>query len=166
MISVVLFYLTFIVTGIMSFRGGAIYLFVMYQGYYFFNPNTKWWGVSIPDLRFSFYIVLTMLIVVAFNWRNYSSNKILKIPQFTYMFICVFLYALASFYATWPSNHALAFDALLTVAIVITVVYKFIQTEKHLDIAIGAYMIFSGYLGYYITQFGRMASGRNEWLGE
>lgn len=157
--------MTFLSTIIMSIRKGAVYIFVLYQGYYFFNPPTKWWGEFIPDIRFSFYIVLTMLIIVVVNWKSYSANKIYKIPQFLWMYIVVILYGIASFYATLPTIHALAFDAILTAAVTITIVYKIVQTEKHLDIAIAGYMLFAGYLGFYITQFGRTSGGRFDGAG-
>jgi hypothetical protein len=165
MVSLVLFYMTFVTTIFMSFRQGVIYVFVLYQGYYFFNPETKWWGASIPDISYSFFIVLTMLIVVVFNWKKYASNKIMEIPQLLWFYVVVLLYGIASSYAVLPTVHSGAFDALLTIAVIVTLGYKIIQTEKQIDIVIGAYMMFAGYIGYYIGQFGRIVGGRFEGAG-
>jgi hypothetical protein len=165
MLSVLLFILTIIVTITLAIRQSVVYLFVLYQGYYFYNPQTKWWGGHIPDLSYSFYIVLTLLIITAINWGNLKENKIAAIPQFRFMYFNAFLYSIAWFYAVFPNNHAAALDAILTVTVLVTVVYKLVQTEKHLDIILIGYVTFAGYLGYYISQIGRVSNGRFEGAG-
>lgn len=165
MFTALIFILTFLSMIVLSIRKGAVFLFLLYQAYYFFNPPTKWWSYLIPDLSYSFYIVLTLLIVVAINWQNYAENRLRAIPQFQFMYLMVLLYLLASFYAVLPNVHSIASDALLTVAVVVSLVYKVVSTEKHLDYIIGGYILFAGYLGYYISQVGRTSSGRFEGAG-
>nr|WP_136251733.1 O-antigen ligase family protein [Ningiella ruwaisensis] len=165
MITVALFYLTFLSTIFMAIRHSALYLFVLYQAYYFFNPKTKWWDDYVPDIRFSFYIVLTLLIVTIIKWPTLSENKLLKVPQFKFLYLFVALYGIASFYAIFPDSHAIAFDAILTATVVITVVYKLVKTPKDLDLIIYGYIGFATYLAYYINQIGRVSMGRFQGAG-
>jgi hypothetical protein len=160
MLSVFLFIGTFISAVILSFRNSAVFVFVLYQAYYFFNPRTKWWGDYIPDLRFSFYIVLTLLIIVAFKWRSLSANKILAIPQFWFLYLTVALYFIAYFYAVLPLEHMIAMDAILTAAVIITLAFKLVTKEEHLDYIIWGYITFAAYVGYYVSQVGRVSAGR------
>ena len=162
MLSAIFFIFTFLATVTLAIRETVVYIFVLYQAYYFFNPSTKWWGSYIPDISFSFYIVLTLLIIAAVNWVKLKDNKILAIPQFTFMFITAALYYIASFYAVLPEVHSIALDAVLTITVLVAIVYKIVQTEKHLDIILKGYAIFAGYLGYYVSQFGRTTGGRFE----
>jgi len=165
MFSALFFVFTFLCTIALAIRQSAVYLFVLYQAYYFFNPNTKWWGNYIPDIRFSFYIVLTLIIIVLFNWSKLKENKILAIPQFKFMFFTTSLYIFASFYAVLPVIHAIALDAILTITVLVPLVYKLVKTEAHLDIILKGYLIFAGYMGYYVSQFGRTTNGRFEGAG-
>jgi hypothetical protein len=165
MLSVLFFVLTFCTTITLAIRQSAVYLFVLYQAYYFFNPNTKWWGSYIPDISYSFYIVLTLLVITIINWTKLSENKLVAIPQFMFMYFTAFLYFVASFYAILPDVHAIAFDAILTVTVLVTIIYKLVRTEEHLDIILIGYVTFAGYMGYYVSQFGRTTNGRFEGAG-
>ncbi|MBF7072158.1 O-antigen ligase family protein [Glaciecola sp. MH2013] len=165
MLSALIFVSTFLYTIFMAFRQGSVYIFVLYQAYYFFNPPTKWWSAYIPDLRYSFYIVLSLLLITLLKWSSLSENKISKIPQFRFMVFTAFLYFCAQFYAVFPDTHMIALDALITVTILVLVVFKQVNTTKHLDIIMKGYVIFSGYMGYYISQFGRVKNGRFEGAG-
>jgi len=160
MLSVLLFVITFLTTITLAVRNSAVFLFVLYQAFYFFNPQTKWWGGYIPDLRFSFYIVLTMLMVTAIKWRNLAGNRIFAVPQFCFLYITAFLYCIASFYAVLPLNHSIAMDAIVTAVVIITLVYKLVTKDEHLDYIIYGYITFAAYLGYYISQVGRVSAGR------
>jgi hypothetical protein len=160
MVSIFLFVGTFFSTIILAFRNSAVFVFVLYQAYYFFNPQTKWWAASIPDLRYSFYIVLTMIIIVAFRWRALSENKIFAIPQFIYLYITAALYCIAYSYAVLPTQHVIAMDAIVTAVVVITCAYKLVTKEEHLDYILWGYITFAAYIGYYISQIGRVSAGR------
>lgn len=160
MVSVILFYLTFIVNTILAARVSLVFIFVLYQFYYFFNPVTKWWASYIPDIRFSFYIVLTLLILVMINWKKYAKNRIFDIPQFKYLITVVILYAIASFYAVNSASHSIALDAILTATVIIILVYKIVDTNKKLDYILWGYIASASYLGYYISEVGRRSGGR------
>jgi hypothetical protein len=160
MISAILFYLTFIVNIALTARVSIVFIFVLYQFYYFFNPPTKWWSSYVPDIGLSFYIVLTLLILVVINWKKYNKNKIFEIPQFKYLMIVVALYTIASFYAVNPREHSIALDAILTATVIIILVYKIVDTNRKFDYILWGYIGSASYLGYYISQVGRRSGGR------
>jgi hypothetical protein len=133
---------------------------VLYQAYYFFNPKTKWWGSYIPDFSYSFFILLSLLLATVALWPKLKNNRLRDIPQFWFMTFSLLLYSIASFYAVFPSIHAIALDALMTVTVLVFVMYKLVRTEKHLDIILNGYVIYAGYMAYYVSQFGRLSNGR------
>lgn len=165
MLSAIFFIMTFLASITLAIRNSAIYIFVLYQAYYFFNPPTKWWGSYIPDWSFSFYIVLTLLIISAVNWSKYKENKIFEIPQFKFLLITTILYFIAQFYAVFPLNHAIALDAIMTLTVIVFVVYRMVRTETELDIIMRGYVLFAGYMGFYVSQVGRVRNGRFEGAG-
>ncbi len=165
MISLLFFYASFVFCIVGAIRNTSVYIFVLYQAYYFFNPSTKWWGALIPNISFSFYIVLTLLIITAFSWGKLKENKLGKIPQFWFLYLMIANYAAVSLIAVFPESHMTALDYLATVTVLITVVYKLVKTEKELNLILWGYIIFAGYLGYYISQIGRTSSGRFQGAG-
>ncbi|MFT2090389.1 O-antigen ligase family protein [Paraglaciecola sp. 2405UD69-4] len=165
MISVLMFYGTFVACSILAVRKSAILLFVLYQGVYFFNPATKWWRYSIVDLSYSFYIVLTLIIVVVLKLDKVKTNNPLKVPQIRWLYIVVALYSIASFYAVLPLPHQVALDAFLTVAVVVSLGYILCETEEDIDYLVYGYLYGAFYLSFYIFQFGRNQGNRVEGVG-
>ena len=82
MLNVLLFIGTFLVTIIWAFSTSPVSAFLLYQAVYFFNPQDRWWGEMVPDLRYSFITVVLMAIVFVLNYRKLTVNKIGNVPQF------------------------------------------------------------------------------------
>ncbi|MDP5133738.1 MAG: O-antigen ligase family protein [Paraglaciecola sp.] len=165
MISVLMFYGTFLVCSALAVRTSIVFLFVLYQGVYFFNPATKWWRYSIADLSYSFYIVLTLIIVVILKSEKIKVNNPLKVPQIRWLYVVVILYCLASFYAILPMPHKFAMDAFVTIAVVVSLGYILCDTEKDIDYLVYGYLYGAFYLSFYIFQFGRNQGDRVEGVG-
>ncbi|WP_133470509.1 O-antigen ligase family protein [Paraglaciecola marina] len=165
MISVLMFYGTFIACIALAFRKSAVFIFVLYQGVYFFNPATKWWGKSIPDLSYSFYIVLSLILIVMMNFSKIIENNPLKVPQLRWLYIVVLLYVIASVYAVLPVPHSIAVEAFVTLAVIVSLGYILCDTEKKLDYLIYGYLYGAFYLSFYVFQFGRNSGSRVEGVG-
>ena len=67
MLSVLMFLATLVGGFIFSLRHSIAISFVVYQAIYFFNPEKRWWGNLIPDISYSFFIVLFMAFLVVIN---------------------------------------------------------------------------------------------------
>ncbi|WP_052247438.1 O-antigen ligase family protein [Alteromonas macleodii] len=159
MLNVIFFFSLFPVAGILSAKRSLAFLFVLYQFIYFVNPQTKWWRNLVPDLSYSFYIVLILLIITILKWPRLE-NKIWKSPPLIYLTGIGLLYLAASPYAVFPLIHNIAVDAIITAVIIVLLVYKLCDTPDFLSIIMKGYVFSATYMGYYITQFGRTSGGR------
>jgi len=63
MLSVLMFFATLLGGVILSLRHSIAIAFVVYQAIYFFNPEKRWWGNIVPDISYSFFIVIFMALL-------------------------------------------------------------------------------------------------------
>jgi hypothetical protein len=165
MISILMFYGTFFVCSALAIRKSAVFIFVLYQGVYFFNPDTKWWRYDIPNFSYSFYIVLTLILIVITNFEKVKTNNPLKVPQLRWLYLVVMLYCVSSLYAVNPISHSLAMEAFITIAVVVSIGFILCNSKKDLDYLIYGYLYGAFYLSFYIFQFGRNSGSRVEGVG-
>ena len=165
MLNVLLFIGTFLVTIIWAFSTSPVSAFLLYQAVYFFNPQDRWWGEMVPDLRYSFITVVLMAIVFVLNYRKLTVNKIGNVPQFKWLYGIVLLYALVTPIAVWEQTHSEASINLIKLAIIMTIAYKLINTAKDLDWALWGYVFGAWYLSFLSYQTGRNRGDRLEGIG-
>lgn len=165
MLTAILFFLSIFVCIYLAIKKDKIYLFFLYELIYFFSPQTKWWWYSIPQISYSFYTVLTMIIVFILDKNKFGINNPFKIRAFWCFYIVVFLFFTVSWVSPYPQAHAIAFEALLTLAVLITLVYSLAQSKDSIHIILHGYLIGAFYLSFYIFQFGRNSGDRVEGVG-
>lgn len=166
MLNLLLFYGTYFGGFLSSLLISPIFAFVLYQAVYFFNPQQRWWGYMVPDLSYSFYAVILMMVLLVTNWKDAKHNKIFKVPQFKWVFIVLILYWLASFYAVFPTLHGIYFRYFLNTVVIIFVAYKLCDTDKKLDKILYGYIFGAWYIGFVAFQTGRNSyGGRVEGIG-
>ncbi len=132
---------------------------------YFFNPKIRWWYHQLPELRYSFLIILSILVSWFIRRKKYSQNRLLDLPQTKWIAALVAMCGLINFWAAWPEMHWLYFIAFVKLVIVIAVVYKVIDTPVKLERMIWAYMFGAFYIGWIAFSYGRTSGGRLEGVG-
>jgi hypothetical protein len=165
MISVLLFFLTYVSGFILSFRVYPIFAFVLYEAVYFFNPESRWWGKIIPDISYSFYISVLLIIFLVTNFEKTKENRLLAIPQFRWAYLILFLYCVAYTYAAIPILHYNAMVNMIKLFIVISIAYKLCDTDKKFDYVLWGYILGAWYISFYAWQVGRNSGGRVERIG-
>ena len=165
MLNALLFYLTYAFGFIFSFTINPAIAFALYEAVYFFYPSERWWGYLIPDISYSFYTVLLLLLLVLLNFKQSSQNQLLCNPIFRWIFILLTLYALAYTYAVNSEGHYSATIFYLKLVIIIALAYKLVDTEKKLDIALWGYIFGSWYISVATFQVGRNSGNRVEGIG-
>lgn len=165
MFTVALFFLSFAVCFYLAIKDNKAYLFVLYELIYFFSPETKWWGKMIPDISYSFYTVVLLILFAMLKKDKFTFNNPFKVKPFLYLYLLVILYAIASLFTVYPIPHSIALDALMTLAVLVTVVYIICDNYRSLHIIINGYILGASYLSFYIFQFGRNSGGRVEYIG-
>lgn len=165
MLNILLFWGTYFGGLFLAFSRAPIYAFVVYQAVYFFNPPKRWWGSSIPDLSYSYYIVVIMIVLVIANYKELSKNKLFNAPQTKWIYLFLATHLMAYAYAAIPIRHDLFTIYFLKLVVIISVAYKLINTERDLKFAVLGYIFGAWYLSFYTFQIGRNRGDRVEGIG-
>jgi hypothetical protein len=166
MLNLLLFYSTYASGFLASLLVSPVFAFVLYQAVYFYNPQQRWWGYMVPDLSYSFYVVVLMLVLMVFNWSDTKKNLLLKIPQFKWMYFGLFLYGAAYFYAIFQDLHLQYFKYFLNTVVIVSIAYKLCDTDAKLNKILYGYIFGAWYIGFVAFQTGRNSGGgRVEGIG-
>jgi hypothetical protein len=139
--------------------------FVLYELIYFFYPQNRWWGGSVPAIGYSFLSVLLMAFVLLKGYKNTTENKIMGIPQFRYMFLFYFTFAFSYFFSPLQTSHIDAMTYLGKLLIIILIAYKLCEKPRDLNLYIMGYLLGSWYFSYLVYQTGRNSGDRVEYIG-
>jgi len=165
MLHFLLFIITYLSGLVLTFRLSAAFIFVLYEAIYFFFPSNRWWGHLVPDISYSFYTVILMIIITIINFKKTAHNKIFAAPQFKWMYLLLLTFGVVSFFAVRPIIHEQFFKNYLVLIIIVSMAYKLVDTDKKLDFAMWGYIFGSWYLSFYIFQMGRNSGDRVEAIG-
>lgn len=165
MLNVLLFYAVLGGGGVFCRLSNPVYAFVMYEIVYFLSPSGRWWGNLVPDVSYSFFIVVMMIFVTVLNIQQYKKNKLFAAPPFKWMYILLCIYAVSYFYAVFPELHSMAAINFLKLVIIVSVAYKICDTERKLDYLLYGYIFGAWYIGFLTFQVGRNSGGRVEGIG-
>jgi O-antigen ligase len=165
MLNVLLFISTYIGGFVFAFRYSAALAFALYQAVYYFHPQNRWWGYMVPDLSYSFFTVVLMLVVFAMNFKIFNKNQLLKSPHFRWIYFILLLFGITSFWAVIPWYHEYALTNFFKLVIIMSLAYKIIDTAKDLDYVLWAHIFGSWYLSFVTYQVGRNSGDRVEGIG-
>lgn len=147
-----------------AYHGAAA--FMVYQFIYFFNPDFRWWGGSIPGLRYSMISVLLMIFVLALRYREYSmKSPWSEMVPLKWLVALLCFYYLGYLYAIDISAHDRFTFEFTKLVIIIFVAYKLINSEQALDLCLWVYILGCTYIGYLAYSAGRNSQGRVEGIG-
>lgn len=119
----------------------AYYGLLMYVAVYFFNPNSTWWGASLPQVRYMFIISLLTIIGFLLRYNKYSDNHIFDAPQSKWIFSLIILMGLVSFIAVWPENHWKYYPDFVKYQIFVFLMLKMVDTPEKFEKIIGVYIL-------------------------
>lgn len=143
-----------------------VFAVMLYQLVYFMNPETRWWGASIPNLPYSFITVLAMLAALTFKYSEVSKfSKWREQSVLKWIVILLSIYFLMQFVAVEPFFHKIFTYDFAKLVIIIFIVYKLISKERDLNMVVWSYVVGAAYIGYYAGFVGRNESGRVEDVG-
>ena len=74
-----------------------VYLLVLYVSIYFLNPQNRWWGAFLPDVRYAMIAGTLMIISFIMYWGKFRSiNPFSFAPYRWYVLIYILLLSI------WP----------------------------------------------------------------
>lgn len=120
----------------------------MYVTIYFLNPLDRWWGASIPSLRYGFMIAIAVLI--SFVLHGYMS-RLKEILLHPVMFVWGMLVGWHYLVTLWALNgplHAYFSLQMLTVYVIGTVAACVLDTVERLKILLTVFVFGAFYIGY------------------
>ena len=139
--------------------------FYLYQLVYFMYPENRWWAQQIPDISYSFIIVLIILLSYVFRFRNFSDNKLFSVPQTKWLIFLLIMFYMSYFVAVNQAYHQKVIYEISKLFIIIGLGYKLIDNHKKLDISLWTYIIGAAYIGVEAYRVGRDFQGRVEGIG-
>ena len=137
----------------------------MYVTIYFLNPLDRWWGASIPSLRYGFMIAVAALI--SFVLHGYLS-RLKEVLLHPVMFVWGMLVGWHYLITLWALNgplHAYYSLQMLTVYVIGTVAACVLDTVERVKIMLTVFVFGAFYIGYLGYSKGRGGGGRLEGIG-
>jgi hypothetical protein len=144
---------------------GPVYGFYLYELVYFLNPGNRWWSASLPNLSYSFVVVLLMLVMFFIKRKQHILNTLKTMPQAKWFALIFITYCLVHFVAVSQEIHQRYLFDLFKLYIVMFVAYRVIDSNNKLETALLIYLIGSAYIGYEAFSIGRNSLGRVEGIG-
>lgn len=142
-----------------------IYGLLTYVGAYYLHPPSRWWGGSLPDLRWSLLAALITLIAVLIH-KSKLAPTAAKSGRATlivgYVLFAVWL-LIQSTWALEPEMQSELLTLYTKYALLIWLMTTAIDSEKHLEWFCWAHVLGCFYLGW--VAFDEYDGGRFEYFG-
>lgn len=162
-----LFFIVVYLSGFIGalFANGAS-AFLLYQAVYMINAEQRWWYSQVPDLRYSFFSSILMLIVLAARYNKLSAvTRWRDLPILKWLILFLLLHYIGYTHALNSILHSGFTYNFLKLVIIFMVAYKLVNTEKLLDACLWVYVLGCTYIGYVAKDIGRNSGGRVEGIG-
>lgn len=140
------------------------FLFVGYVIIYFMYHEGRWWYYNLPTLSYSFYNSVTILLAAIFL-KSGTKTKIFSIPPLKWGALLLGYYTLVQFWALLPTVHSVSLSNFAKLLVVLAAAFKLCKTSKDFENYLLSFVAGAAYIGYYMLEVGRDASGRVEGVG-
>ena len=164
-ISSLIFLAVFFGLSVLCLVRSPTYGIFLYEFVYFMNPHARWWYGQIPHLRYSFYIILLIIVGYLVRRDRFAANRIFDIPQFRWLAGLTVVVLLSRFWAVDNVYYEWLATMYLKFSFFALLLYKMLDSRKDLDRAMLIYMAGLFYIGFIAWQVGRGATGRVEGIG-
>jgi len=138
---------------------------LLYELQYLVNPPGRWWYANLPDLRYSFFLMVLVAASYLLRHGDYRENRFLAYPQSKWLAAMTLLMLVTYLWALDPQLHLDTIIRYLKVLLFVVVAFKVTDAAWKLESVLGAYLLGIGYLSFIIWQTGRTGSGRMEGIG-
>ncbi len=163
-ITALIFLLLFFVGCSAALLIDAVYGIYLYVFSYFLNAPGRWWGASLPSLRYSF--IMGVIIILGFAVRSgrYSATKIFDAPQTKWLLMIGIVMILTSPIAANGYEHQKFLIIFWKYILFYILLIKLVDTPEKFERLMSVFLLGQFYLGWLAYQSGR-ASGQMDELG-
>ena len=134
---------------------------------FYMDAPTRWWGASLPNLRWSFMVAgVTMVATVFYKTRQKDElgrpSFLSHAPQALYLVFVVWMYVQYMWATTGP-DHNIGVTYFTKYAIIMYLIYTLVDSRKHVIGFLTAHVLGCFYLG--LLAFTSNRSGRLDGIG-
>lgn len=140
-----------------------IYGLVTYVGVFYLHPPSRWWGVLVPSLRWSFLAAGITLLAVMLRRSDDQGPRLFEFGLMPGLFIFIGWLSLQSLWALDQTMHFELLSLTTKYVLLIVLIYKCIDSTAHLKYFLWAHAGGCFYLG--MIAFNQYLGGRFEGFG-
>lgn len=148
-----------------TLRFSPMFGVMLYELQYLVNPPGRWWYQDLPQLRYSYFIMVLVLVSYLPRASAYSENRFFSFPQYRWLAALTLVIVVTYLWALDPQLHLDTTLRLLKVLLFVVVAFKVTDAPWKLESAVGAFVAGTSYLSFVIWQTGRTGAGRLEGIG-
>lgn len=119
----------------------------------------------MPDLRYSFGISVSLLIIFLITRQKFSENRLFDVPQTKWYIMLTLIPVLLYFSAVWPVMHKIYLIDHIKLMVIVFIAYKVMDNPAKFERFVWCYLIGIFYVGYVAFSTGRTGAGRLEGIG-
>ncbi len=164
-LTALIYLLVFFAGVVATLTWSPVFGILLYELQYLVNPPGRWWYGDLPELRYSFLIMLLVAASYLLRHRDYRANRFLAYPQSKWLAAMTLLILVTYLWALDHELHLHTAVRYLKVLLFVVVAFKVTDARWKLESVLGAYLLGIGYLSFIIRQTGRTGSGRLEGIG-
>lgn len=149
---------------LLAFIRHPIYGLMTYVAVFYLHPPSRWWGASMPDLRWS--LVASVVTLIALLMRSRKVKN--PMPLFQHkvmagMIIFILWIGLQNFWALDPDQHMFLFSLVAKYGLLLLLIYRCVDSEENLRLFLWTHVLGCFYLGWIV--FTTYKGGRFEGFG-
>ena len=138
---------------------------LLYQVQYFANPVSHWWYAGLPDIRYSYIIIIIICISILIHRNRDVKSNYTSVPMTKWVVLLGLNIIVTYIWAVSPSLHVQYGMQYFKIIVYSFLAYKIIDTPKKMEALLGVYLTGIFYLSLICWQLGRTGGGRLEGVG-
>ena len=159
------FFGIFIVGSISTLFRNPFYGILIYEFLYFINPAGRWWYRDLPEIRYSFIIVIFILVSFLRGYTQFKRNKLLNVPQVKWLAVITIIFVFGFIWAVNPITHGELFVRYVKIVVFALLSYKLIDSPRKMEWVLIVYILGIFYISFVGWEIGRGSGGRLEGIG-
>ncbi|MFT4806232.1 MAG: hypothetical protein ACI9YE_003464 [Psychroserpens sp.] len=166
MIQTFLFLFIYIYGAWLSLAKHPAIIFCVYQLVFFFNPQERWWGSSLPSFSYSFPIaVLLLILTIKEKMKKDNVTNSFNNPLIKWLFVFLIVFILVYFNAVFAEKHLIQIQYFIQSFIILVCAYVLATDMEKVKWYIQSFILGSFYLAFYTYQTGRTSGDRVDGIG-
>jgi O-antigen ligase len=148
---------------VLAFSRHPIYGLMTYIAEFYLDPSSRWWGPELPDLRWSMLAAGVTLLALLVAKKD---NQAIPLFRHKVMLGLILFLVWIGLQTLWALDVALHLELITLAAkytLLVGLIYKCVDSEKHLRFFLWTHVIGCSYLGY--LAFTSYIGGRMEGFG-